>query len=143
MVKKQQWKIYKCIIYRMINYLLYLLIGMLAGVSTGTIGVGAGVISMPLLTLSGMSIQQAVGTVLFMQLLPQSFPGFYLYHNSGHINYLNSIIVALGSLIGILYGAYLVNYNYVTEKQLYQSLAIILITVTIYYTKKCFFDNFE
>ena len=127
----------------MINYLLYLLIGMLAGLSTGTIGVGAGVISMPLLTLSGMSIQQAVGTVLFMQLLPQSFPGFYLYHNSGHINYLNSIIVALGSLIGILYGAYLVNYNYVTEKQLYQSLAIILIAVTIYYTKKCFFDNFE
>ena len=124
----------------MIRLILYFLIGLLAGISMGTVGVGAGVISIPLLTFFGMSINNAVGAGLFMQLLPQSLPGFYLYHKKGYIDYLSSSVVVLGSLIGILFGAYLITNDYISEQMLYKLLTILLIIISIYYTKKSFFD---
>lgn len=124
----------------MIQLILYFLIGSLAGISMGTVGVGAGVISIPLLTYCGMSINNAVGAGLFMQLLPQSLPGFYLYHKKGYIDYLSSCVVVLGSLVGILCGAYLITNDYISEKMLYKLLTILLIIVSIYYTKKSFYD---
>ena len=62
-----------------ILYILYLLIGVLSGVSMGIIGVGAGMITIPLLLYTGLSVQQAVATSLIIQLLPQSLPGCLLY----------------------------------------------------------------
>jgi len=124
----------------MIQLILFFIIGALAGISMGTIGIGAGVITIPLLTYCGMNINNAVGAGLFMQLLPQSLPGFYLYHKKGYIDYLSSFVVVLGSLIGILLGAYLITHDYISEKMLYKLLTILLIIVTTYYTKISFFD---
>jgi uncharacterized membrane protein YfcA len=39
-----------------IKNVMYLIIGSLAGISMGTIGIGAGLITMPLLIYSGLSI---------------------------------------------------------------------------------------
>ena len=51
----------------LIQYSIYTIIGLLAGVSMGTIGIGAGIISIPLLIYSGLNPQSAVGVSLVMQ----------------------------------------------------------------------------
>ena len=95
-------------------YGIYLLIGILSGVSMGIIGVGAGMLTIPLLLYTGLSVQEAVATSLIIQLLPQSLPGVMLYWNKKVINLKLIIISAfllIGSLIGIYIGSYLVTKN--------------------------------
>jgi uncharacterized membrane protein YfcA len=116
--------------------LVYILIGCIAGLSMGTIGVGAGIITIPLLIYSGMNIRTAVGCSLVMQLLPQSLPGVLLYNKKNYIEWFNSLLVVFGSLIGILIGAFLVSNNYITEKMTYKLLTIILIITTVIFVKE-------
>ena len=87
------------------KYIIYTGIGCLAGISMGAIGIGAGLITMPLLIYSGLSIPESVAVIMVMQLLPQSAPGVYNYWN--HILWKPTICVILGSIIGIWFGSYL------------------------------------
>lgn len=114
--------------------IIYFLIGTIAGFFMGIIGIGAGLITVPLLNYTGMSLNQAVGTSLLMQLLPQSLPGVLLYQKKGYINYYNSFLVIFGSLLGIGIGAYLITYDYIEKKYLYKILSIILIIFACIYS---------
>lgn len=120
----------------MINELIYVIIGLIAGLAMGTIGIGAGVITIPLLIYAGMNIRTAVGCSLVMQLLPQSLPGVLLYHKKDYINWTYSLLVVFGSLIGIGIGAYLITKNYINEKLTYKLLTILLIIITLMFTKE-------
>jgi len=120
----------------MFKEIIYILIGSIAGLSMGIIGVGAGIITIPLLIYSGMNIRTAVGCSLVMQLLPQSLPGVLLYNKKNYIEWFNSLLVVFGSLIGILIGAFLVSNNYITEKMTYKLLTIILIITTVIFVKE-------
>lgn len=115
----------------MFQYPYYFLSGGLAGVAMGTIGIGAGLITMPLLIFGGMSLKQAVAAIMLMQLLPQSFPGFMNYYN--HLLWLPSILAIVGSLVGIWFGSYLVKKNYLTEKFLYRFFTSILLFSALYF----------
>ena len=109
----------------------YILAGLLAGVSMGVIGVGAGLISIPILIFGGMSIREAVGCSLVMQLLPQSLPGVLIYHNKKYIDWYASLIVVFASFIGITIGAVLVGNDYITEESTYKVLTIGMIFITL------------
>jgi len=122
-----------------IQYTIYTIIGLLAGVSMGTIGIGAGIISIPLLIYSGLNPKSAVGISLVMQLLPQSLPGVIIYNRKGYIPYLPSLFVVLGSMIGILIGSLLVSNDIITEKIMYKIISIILIISSIIFSKKYLF----
>ena len=63
----------------MLETFMYIFIGLLTGVSMGMIGIGAGVISMPLLIYAGLSVKQSVAIGMVMQVLPQSIPGVINY----------------------------------------------------------------
>lgn len=118
-----------------IQIILYFLIGALSGISMGIVGVGAGMLTVPLLIYSGLTLQESVGISLIMQLLPQSLPGVILYYNKGSITYLTIIIalfVVFGSLLGIYLGSYLVNNNFINLKFMYGSLAGLLIGSGLY-----------
>jgi len=108
----------------------YICIGGLAGISMGIIGMGAGIITVPLLVYNGMSMKQAVGSSLLMQLLPQSLPGVMMYHSRGHLDIINSLWVILGSLIGIAIGSCLTLSGVITEEMTYKLLTILLIVIT-------------
>jgi len=110
--------------------LIYIIIGAIAGISMGIIGMGAGVITVPLLVYNGMTMKEAVGASLLMQLLPQSLPGVVMYHNRGHINIMNSLYVILGSLIGIIIGAGLVMYDIISERMTCKILTVAMIIIT-------------
>ena len=118
-----------------IQIILYFLIGALSGISMGIVGVGAGMLTVPLLIYSGLTLQESVGISLIMQLLPQSLRGVILYYNKGSITYLTIIIalfVVFGSLLGIYLGSYLVNNNFINLKFMYGSLAGLLIGSGLY-----------
>lgn len=112
------------------SIILYVLIGGLAGIFMGILGMGAGVITVPLLVYAGMDIRTAVGASLLMQLLPQSIAGVWLYHKRGYIDYINSLWVIFGSFIGILFGAYIVTMDFLSEKMTYKLMTILLIIIT-------------
>ncbi len=118
-----------------IRMIIYFLIGALSGISMGVVGVGAGMLTIPLLIYSGLTLQESVGISLIMQLLPQSLPGVMLYYNNGKITYVTAIIalfVVIGSLLGIYLGSYLVNNNYINLKFMYGNLAGLLIGSGLY-----------
>ena len=112
--------------------LIFILIGFFTGISIGIVGIGAGILLMPLLIATGMSIHGAVATGLALQLVPQSLPGLYLYHKKGHFDFWTSLYIILGSLLGITSGAYLVNNEYISEKLMYTFLFAMLLLSTIY-----------
>lgn len=114
--------------------IIYFLIGTIAGVFMGIIGIGAGLITVPLLNYTGMTLNQAVGTSLLMQLLPQSLPGVILYEKKGFIDYYKSFLVIFGSVFGIIIGAFLITYNYIEKKYLYKILSIVLIIFACIYS---------
>ena len=113
-----------------LRMILYFLIGALSGVSMGIVGVGAGMLTIPLLIYSGLTLKESVGISLIMQLLPQSLPGVMLYYKEGIVTYTIiwiALFVVFGSLIGIYTGSYLVNNNYINLKLMYGNLAGLLI----------------
>lgn len=110
--------------------ILITLIGVLAGFFMGIIGMGAGVITVPLLVYTGMNIRNAVGASLLMQLLPQSIAGVWLYHTRGYIDYIPSLWLIFGSFVGILFGSYLVTMDVITEKTTYKMITYLLIVIT-------------
>tara|TARA_B100000925_G_C21954607_1_gene450582 strand:+ start:107 stop:544 length:438 start_codon:yes stop_codon:yes gene_type:complete len=118
-----------------LHYILYFLIGALSGISMGIVGVGAGMLTIPLLIYTGLTIKESVGISLIMQLLPQSLPGVIMYYKRGAIN-LPTIIIAMfvviGSLVGIYFGAFLVHNNFVNLKAMYSVLAFLLIGSGLY-----------
>ena len=81
----------------------FFIVGSIAGVSMGSIGIGAGLITMPLLIYGGLTIKQSVAAVMVMQLLPQSIPGVINYKK--YILWLPSLLVILGSIYGIWLGS--------------------------------------
>ncbi len=110
------------------------MIGIFCGISMGSIGIGSGVIVMPLLILYGINFKTAVATIMVMQLFPQSILGVINYYKD--INWYISLIVLIGSFIGIYIGSYIVSNNYIYELTLYKILTIILIISSIYFSIK-------
>ena len=114
-----------------IKNMFYLIIGGLAGISMGTIGIGAGLITMPLLIYSGLSIPQSVAIAMVMQLLPQSAPGVYHYWN--YILWIPTILVVIGSIIGIWIGSSITSKKYVSDNTLYRIITVFLFVSAIYF----------
>lgn len=127
-----------------LHYLIYFLIGTISGLSMGIVGVGAGMLTIPLLIYSGLTMKQSVGISLIMQLLPQSLPGVIMYYKNGAINLsviLIAMFVVIGSLVGIYMGSYLVHNDFVNLKSMYTILAFILIGSGLYIVRTYLIDD--
>ena len=114
------------------SWVLLLSIGLISGFFVGLIGIGAGMILIPGLTLAGMNMKQAITTALFLQVIPQTLPSVYLYYKKGHFKYEVSMIVLAGSIVGILIGSLFQYYNVFTERASYIILSTMLITLGVY-----------
>lgn len=88
------------------NIALYLLLGLLAGAFSGIVGLGGGVIIVPALVfLFGMSQHLAQGTTLAIMVPPIGILAAWTYYNQGYVDLKVALFVALGFLIGGLFGA--------------------------------------
>lgn len=109
----------------------YFIIGSIAGVSMGTIGMGAGSITVPLLLYTGLTIPQTIAVIMVMQLLPQSLPGVYNYRK--HIMWEPTILVIIGSLFGIWFGSHMVANKYISDQMQYKMITVFLFISSIYF----------
>lgn len=88
--------------------LLFLAIGLGAGVLSGLFGVGGGLIIVPALAfLVGMPLIAATGTSLGALLLPVGVFGAIEYYRNGNLDIRAALIIATGMFAGVYLGALL------------------------------------
>jgi uncharacterized membrane protein YfcA len=86
--------------------LIYLAIGLAAGLLSGLFGIGGGILIVPALLLVGrMQPATATGTSLGALLLPVGALGAWQYYKNGHVDIRASLLIALGLLVGAFFGA--------------------------------------
>ncbi len=79
--------------------------GLLAGIFAGLVGVGGGIIIVPLLVyIFKMDQHTAQGTSLAMLLPPTGILAFWKYYQSGHVDIKLAILIAIGVVIGGYFG---------------------------------------
>ena len=80
--------------------------GLMAGILSGFVGVGGGIIIVPsLVFLLGMSQHSAQGTSLFVLCLPVVFLALFNYWKEGQVNWKFGLIIAITFLIGGFVGS--------------------------------------
>ena len=112
--------------------LIFVIIGFLTGISVGAVGIGAGSLLMPILIMLNIPIKTAVATGLAIQLIPQTFPGLWLYYKKGHFDIKISFWIIVGSLLGTTFGSYLVNSHILSEQTMYILLFIMMCLSTFF-----------
>ena len=81
-------------------------IGMFAGMLSGFIGVGGGVVIVPgLVYFLGLTQFQAQGTSLALMLPPIGILAFYNYYKAGNVNLVYAAIIAVTFIIGGYFGS--------------------------------------
>jgi uncharacterized protein len=115
--------------------LLYLAIGLAAGLLSGLFGIGGGIIIVPALLLVGkMQPNTATGTSLGALLLPVGALGAWQYYKNGHLDVRASLLIALGIFIGAYLGALLMqDLNPVMAKKVF-ALFLIVVAARIWVT---------
>ena len=89
----------------MLMLILALVLGMGVGVFSGLIGVGGGVIAVPLLIyIFHMDQKMAQGTSLIMLLGPTGIFAIMEYYKAGNINFKVGLMMAVGVLAGAYFG---------------------------------------
>lgn len=90
----------------MANILLCLLVGLVAGVFSGLIGIGGATIIIPaLIFIFGLSQHMAQGTTLAMMVPPIGILAAWTYYQKGFVDFKIAGFICLGFLIGGLLGA--------------------------------------
>lgn len=83
-----------------------ILIGILAGVLSGLVGVGGGIIMVPLLVMFfGFNQHQAQGTSLAVLAVPVTAVAVFNYYKEGQINVKYAAIIAVFFVVGSVFGS--------------------------------------
>ncbi len=86
--------------------IILLLVGMLAGVLGGLVGIGGGIIIVPALVyFLGFSQLNAQGTSLALLVLPVGILGVIQYYKHGNVDFNIVLIIAAGFVFGSLIGS--------------------------------------
>jgi uncharacterized membrane protein YfcA len=86
--------------------LILTLIGLAAGMLSGMVGIGGGVVIVPALVfLLGLSQHQAQGTSLFILSLPVLILAVFNYWRTGNVNWRFGLVIASTFVIGAFLGS--------------------------------------
>jgi len=84
----------------------YLLLGLIAGIASGIVGIGGGVIIIPaLIYLFGFKQHIAQGTTLALLVPPIGILAAFVYYKNGFIDFKASIFICLSFFIGGFIGS--------------------------------------
>jgi uncharacterized membrane protein YfcA len=115
---------------------LYLLLGFVAGVLGGLIGLGGGVIIVPALVfLFGFSQHRAQGTTLALMVPPIGLLAAWTYYKQGYVDLKVALLICVGFFLGGLLGAKIATSlsNAVLEKVF--GVALLLIALKMIFAK--------
>ncbi len=86
--------------------LILILIGILAGIASGFIGIGGGLIIVPALVyFLGLSQHAAQGTSLLLMLPPIGILAVMNYYKAGEVNIAYGLIIAVAFVLGGYFGS--------------------------------------
>jgi uncharacterized protein len=117
--------------------IILLLIGLIAGILSGVVGIGGGIIIVPALVyFVGFSQRTAQGTSLAILLLPIGLLGVVQFYKAGYVDIKVTAVIAAAFFIGSYFGSRIA--LTVSQDVLKKCFAVLLIFVAI---KIIFFDK--
>ena len=86
--------------------LILIILGLAAGILSGLVGLGGGVIVLPVLIyVLGMEQHLAQGTTLAMMLPPIGMLAVWNYYKHGYVDMKVAMLICLGFIIGAFFGS--------------------------------------
>jgi len=86
--------------------IILIVIGLLAGILSGLVGVGGGILMIPLLIIFlGLTQHQAQGTALFAMLPPIGILAAMNYYKEGFVKWEYAAVIALAFVVGGYFGS--------------------------------------
>ncbi|HEX8333324.1 MAG TPA: sulfite exporter TauE/SafE family protein [Segetibacter sp.] len=117
--------------------ILLILIGVAAGMLSGMVGIGGGIVIVPALVyFLAFSQKDAQGTTLGLLLFPVGILGVLQYYKQGHVDFKVVAIVAIGFILGSFLGSKIS--LTLSEERVKKFFAIVIMLVAI---KMLFFDR--
>ncbi|MBK6821273.1 MAG: sulfite exporter TauE/SafE family protein [Bacteroidetes bacterium] len=118
--------------------IVVIVIGIAAGALSGLVGIGGGIVIVPLLVMFlGFSQQTAQGTTLAMLSFPVSFVGAYTYWQKGMVDWKIAILLCLGFVVGGYFGSkYAVSVSPYLLKKIFAVLLIVIAVKFLFFDKK-------
>ncbi|PWB80673.1 MAG: permease [Candidatus Methylomirabilota bacterium] len=90
----------------MVEIVAYIFLGLVAGFSSGLIGIGGGIIIIPTLVFAfGLSQHQAQGTTLALLVPPIGLLAAWTYYSKGYVDLRIAGLICIGFFVGGLLGA--------------------------------------
>ena len=90
----------------MTEFSLCFLLGLAAGILSGLIGIGGGIIIVPALVfIFGFSQHQAQGTTLALLVPPIGILAAYNYYKAGHVDLRIALLLAIAFIAGSYFGS--------------------------------------
>ncbi|MDD3853679.1 MAG: sulfite exporter TauE/SafE family protein [Syntrophomonadaceae bacterium] len=107
----------------MLEHIISLLVGILAGGLGSILGVGGGVVMLPVSEhLLGLNTSMAVGTTLFAVMFT-AMTGALAHYSQGNVQIKNALMLAAGGLLGVISGSYVFN-RYLSQNTLWLSMLL-------------------
>lgn len=112
----------------MADIIILLLVGLIAGFLSGLIGIGGGIVIVPVLVyLLHMNQKMAQGTTLFMFLFPIGILGVYNYYKGGYVDFKTALIIGATFFIGSYFGSKtLITMDTKVVKQVFGGMLILM-----------------
>lgn len=105
-----------------------IVIGLLAGILSGIMGVGGGVVMVPLMILLlGFNQHEAQGTSLAVLAVPVTFLAAYNYYNEGFVNWKDAALIAVFFIVGGYVGSKMaVNLDQKTLRRIFGGILLVI-----------------
>jgi uncharacterized protein len=114
----------------------YLLLGALAGVMSGVLGIGGGIIIIPALVYFFHFTQhQAQGTTLALMIPPIGLMAAYVYYTKGYVDIRAAAIICVGFFVGGYFGGKIC--LTISDNMLQKIFAVLLLLISL----KMFFQK--
>ncbi len=83
-----------------------ILVGLMAGLMSGFVGIGGGVIMVPaLIYFLHLNQMQAQGVTLAVLVMPVGILGVMNYYKAGNVNFNFAFLIAIGFVVGSYFGS--------------------------------------
>ena len=118
------------------SLIFLLLVGLYAGFLSGMVGIGGGILIVPVLVyFFGFSQHKAQGTTLFLFVLPVGILGAYNYYKSGNIDIKTALVICATFVFGSYFGSKLtLSLDQLTVKRIF-GIFILLISLKMIWGK--------
>jgi len=118
--------------------IILFLIGLMAGILGGLVGIGGGIIIVPsLIYFLGFSQKEAQGTSLGILLLPVGIFGVLQFYKAGFVDMRTVWLVSFGFLVGSYFGSKVaLSFPQETVKKIFAVLMILIGLKMLFFDKK-------